>query len=65
MSDSLPQKLRARVRKKALLSFTKLTAPKPVTKQLRCDALTAPGLICGALGYAVGTFLGAALFWIL
>ena len=33
-----------------------------VTKQLRCDALTAPGLICGALGYAVGTFLGAALF---
>lgn len=36
-----------------------------VTKQLRCDALTAPGLICGALGYAVGTFLGAALFWIL
>ena len=35
-----------------------------VTKQLRCDALTAPGLICGALGYAVGTFLGAALFWI-
>ena len=36
-----------------------------VTKQLRCDALTAPGLICGALGYAVGTFLGAVLFWIL
>lgn len=35
MSDSPPQKLRARVRKKALLSFTKLTAPKPVTKQLR------------------------------
>lgn len=36
-----------------------------VTKQLRCDALTAPGLICGALGYAVGTFLGAGLFLLL
>ncbi len=38
MSDSPPQKPRARVRKKALLSFTKLTAPKPVTKQLRLSA---------------------------
>ena len=36
-----------------------------VAKQLRCDALTAPGLICGALGYAVGTFLGAGLFLLL
>ena len=36
-----------------------------VIKQLRCDALTAPGLICGALGYAVGTFLGAGLFLLL
>ena len=35
MSDSPPQKPRTRVRKKALLSFTKLTAPKPVTKQMR------------------------------
>ena len=36
-----------------------------VTKQLKNDALTAPGLICGALGYAVGTFLGVGLHWLL
>ena len=36
-----------------------------VTKQLKNDALTAPGLICGALGYAVGTLLGAGIFYLL
>ena len=36
-----------------------------VTKQLRNDALTAPGLICGALGYAVGTLLGTGIFYLL
>ena len=36
-----------------------------VTKQLKNDRLTAPGLICGALGYAAGTFLGVALHWFL
>jgi len=36
-----------------------------VTKQLKNEALTAPGLICGALGYAVGTFLGVGLHWLL
>ena len=36
-----------------------------VTRQLKNDKLTAPGLICGALGYAVGTFLGVALHWAL
>jgi len=36
-----------------------------VTKQLKNDALTAPGLICGALGYAAGTFLGVGLYWLL
>lgn len=36
-----------------------------VTKQLKNDRLTAPGLICGALGYAVGTFLGVGLHWFL
>lgn len=36
-----------------------------VTKQLKNDTLTAPGLICGALGYAAGTFLGVALHWFL
>jgi len=29
-----------------------------ITKQINNDALTIPGLICGSLGYAVGTFLG-------
>ena len=36
-----------------------------VTQQLKNEELTAPGLICGALGYAVGTFLGVALHWFL
>jgi len=36
-----------------------------VTAQLKNDRLTAPGLICGALGYAVGTFLGIGLHWLL
>ncbi len=36
-----------------------------VTRQLRNDALTAPGLICGAIGYAVGTLLGSALYLLL
>lgn len=29
-----------------------------ITKQIDNDALTVPGLICGSLGYAIGTFLG-------
>ena len=36
-----------------------------VTKQLKNDALTAPGLICGALGYAVGTLLGTGIIYLL
>ena len=36
-----------------------------LTRQLKNDALTAPGLICGALGYAVGTLLGLGLFYII
>ena len=36
-----------------------------VTGQLKNDKLTAPGLICGALGYAVGTFLGSGLYFLL
>ena len=36
-----------------------------VTRQLKNDALTAPGLICGAVGYVIGTFLGVALFYLL
>ena len=36
-----------------------------VTSQLKNESLTAPGLICGALGYAVGTFLGVAVWYIL
>lgn len=36
-----------------------------ITKQLQNDDLTAPGLICGALGYAVGTFLGLLVFLVL
>ena len=35
-----------------------------VTSQLKNDKLTAPGLICGSLGYAVGTFLGVLLYLI-
>lgn len=32
-----------------------------ITKQVNNDALTVPGLICGSIGYAVGTFLGIGL----
>lgn len=32
-----------------------------ITKQLKNDNLTVPGLICGSIGYALGTFLGVAL----
>lgn len=32
-----------------------------VTKQIKNDALTVPGLICGSIGYAVGTFLGVLM----
>lgn len=32
-----------------------------ITRQLKNDSLTAPGLICGSLGYAVGTFLGLGI----
>ncbi len=33
-----------------------------VTAQLKNEKLTAPGLICGALGYAVGTFMGCLVY---
>jgi uncharacterized membrane protein len=32
-----------------------------ITKQIKNDALTVPGLICGSIGYAIGTLLGFAL----
>jgi uncharacterized membrane protein len=32
-----------------------------ITKQIHNDALTVPGLICGSIGYAIGTFLGVGL----
>lgn len=32
-----------------------------ITKQMKNDLLTVPGLICGSIGYAVGTFLGLGL----
>ncbi|XMB67023.1 DUF819 family protein [Mycoplasmatota bacterium zrk1] len=32
-----------------------------ITKQIKNDSLTAPGLIIGSIGYAVGTFLGMLL----
>ncbi len=32
-----------------------------ITKQLKNDALTVPGLIVGSIGYAIGTFLGLLL----
>ena len=32
-----------------------------VTKQIKNDALTVPGLICGSIGYAIGTFLGVGV----
>ncbi|HAV19415.1 MAG TPA: hypothetical protein DCX17_00125 [Firmicutes bacterium] len=38
-----------------------------VTKQINNDALTVPGLICGSIGYAIGTFIGvgAGYFFLL
>jgi len=36
-----------------------------ITKQLKNDSLTAPGLICGALGYAVGTVLASLIYFLL
>ncbi|MBU1020082.1 MAG: DUF819 family protein [Firmicutes bacterium] len=35
-----------------------------ITKQIKNDSLTIPGLITGSIGYAIGTFLGAALGFI-
>lgn len=32
-----------------------------ITKQIKNDALTVPGLICGSIGYAVGSFLGMGI----
>lgn len=32
-----------------------------MTKQLKQEQLTVPGLICGSVGYAIGTFLGLLL----
>ncbi|MCF7929910.1 MAG: DUF819 family protein [Acholeplasmataceae bacterium] len=32
-----------------------------ITKQLKNDTLTVPGLICGSIGYAIGTFLGLGM----
>lgn len=32
-----------------------------ITKQIKNDELTVPGLITGSIGYAIGTFLGALL----
>jgi len=32
-----------------------------ITKQIKNDALTVPGLICGSIGYAIGTFLGLGI----
>jgi uncharacterized membrane protein len=32
-----------------------------VTQQIHNDALTVPGLICGSIGYAIGTFLGVGM----
>lgn len=32
-----------------------------ITKQIKNDALTVPGLIVGSIGYAIGTFLGTGL----
>jgi len=36
----------------------------PVAAQLKNEKLIAPGLICGAVGYIIGTFLGVLLFYI-
>ena len=36
-----------------------------LTKQLKNDKITSAGLICGSLGYAIGTFLGVGVSWLL
>ena len=36
-----------------------------ITKQLKNDKITSAGLICGSLGYAIGTFLGVGISWLL
>lgn len=35
-----------------------------ITKQIKNDKLTAPGLITGSIGYAIGTFLGMLLVYL-
>lgn len=35
-----------------------------ITKQIKNDDLTVPGLITGSIGYAIGTFLGMALVFV-
>jgi uncharacterized membrane protein len=35
-----------------------------ITKQIKNDELTVPGLITGSIGYAIGTFLGTLLIFI-
>lgn len=35
-----------------------------ITKQIKNDSLTVPGLITGSIGYAVGTFLGMLLVFV-
>lgn len=32
-----------------------------ITKQINNDAMTVPGLICGSIGYAIGSFLGIGI----
>ncbi len=32
-----------------------------ISKQIKNDSLTVPGLICGSIGYAIGTFIGVGL----
>ena len=36
-----------------------------LTKQMKNDNITSAGLICGSVGYAVGTFLGVGVAWLL
>lgn len=36
-----------------------------ITNQIDNDELTAPGLVCGSIGYAIGTFLGVAICFVL
>ena len=35
-----------------------------ITKQIKNDDLTVPGLITGSIGYAIGTFLGMLLVFL-